>query len=74
MLCTKISIGTSRLISSSKSEAAPKNKVLGSNPPPSSSQASYPLFSPQGEKRSRSAAHPLPSEPAYAGLRWGPES
>ena len=42
MLCSNLSLGTSRLISSSKSEAAPSNKILGNNPPVS--YADSPLY------------------------------
>ena len=42
MLGSNLSLGTSRLISSSKSEAAPSNKILGNNPPVS--YADSPLY------------------------------
>ena len=72
MLGSNLSLGTSRLISSSKSEAAPSNKILGNNPPPSSSQAPYPSFCLEG----KSSLIPLlllsPANPLTLGFPGAP--
>ena len=41
-------------------------------PPPASSMAPYPSFSPKGEKLGHCASPPFPSEPAMLGFAGGP--